>query len=483
MTTTASAPVTTGLTTEEHVYATRYTQGGRTVFSLTISPAELINLVAQPNPNTPNPGNRAIREGHAKQFAEYYLDHESWVIPGIILRAPSIFTFDGDHENGWGVLSYPKRSGMNIQILDGQHRVLGFHLAAAIVQQRIEKARDQRARAMRVENGNKASAAVREAEAQLKAAQALEHRFSTERVSVEIQVTDDMSTYRQMFFDIADNALGITTSQKVRFDSGKAVNRALPSVLQHPLLEKRVDLEKDQVRNQSLYFASAKHVSDIIHARAVGIDGRFGKIKEKTANDVQIAENAKKFLDMAVRAFPQLQALEIGQINAPTLRSTSLIGSPAMLRILAGVTYQLTSDRHAWTAAQVEDFLKVLEPHMAGGAYAGSIWLRIESQDQKGNRQKAFTEGAFAPNGRRQDLAAVEKTLVDWAILGKQGAPFLWEAPAPRPEPVPTQEEQELAADIAADPELEALLVAQLEFNETVAAKPKIERRKAAAKK
>ncbi|WP_217181631.1 DNA sulfur modification protein DndB [Streptomyces sp. AC495_CC817] len=468
MTTATSAPVATGLTTEERIYATRYKQGGRTVFSLTLSPAELINMVAQPNPNIPNPGNRAIRENHARAFAEYYLEHESWVIPGIILRAPSVFKFEDNHDNGWGVLSYPKRSAMNIQILDGQHRILGFHHAASMIQQRIEKARDQRARAMRVEDGNKSAPAVREAEAQLKAAYALEERFASERVAVEIQVTDDTSVYRQMFFDIADNALGITASVRARFDTRKVANRALSVVLEHPLLDKRVDLENDRIARQSPYYASARHVSDMIRAVQVGLDGRIGKVMEKTMNEIQVAADAKKFLDLAVASFPQLGALQVGQISPQTLRESSLLGSPAMLRVLGGVFHELTSDRHAWTAAQVGEFFETLEPHMAGGAYAGSIWLRIESEDGKGNKQKAFTEGAFSPNGRRQDLVAVEKTLVDWAILGKVGAPFVWDEPAPRPKPEPTADEAQLAAEIAADPALEDLLAEQAAFNDKV---------------
>lgn len=468
MTSTQSAPVVAGITTEEQTYATRYKQGGRTVFALTLSPAELINMVAQPNPSIPNPGNRAIRENHAKAFAEYYLAHESWVIPGIILRAPSIFKFEADHDNGWGILSYAKRSASSIQILDGQHRILGFHLAAALIQQRIEKARDQRARAMRVEGGNKSAPAVRDAEAALRAAHTLEERFSSERVSVEIQVTDDTAVYRQMFFDIADNALGITASVRARFDTRKVANRALPMVLEHPLLANRVDLENDRIARQSPLYASARHISDVIRAVQVGIDGRIGKAMERTASEVHVAEEAKKFLDAAVEAFPQLAALQVGQVSPQALRETGLLGSPAMLRVLGGVYFQLMSEKHQWSREKVVEYFKTLNPHMAGGAYAGSIWMRIESTNQQGMKQKAFTEGAFAPNGLRQALVAVEDTLVDWALLGPKGAPFVWAEPAPMPVPEPTVDELSLAADIEADPDLESLLSEHSAFQKKI---------------
>lgn len=480
MATETSAPVVAGITTEERAYATRYKQGGRTVFALTLSPAELINMVAQPNPNIPNPGNRAIRETHARAFADYYLAHDNWVIPALILRAPSIFKFDADHENGWGILSYPKRSGANIQILDGQHRILGFHLASQIIQQRLVGAHDFYAKAMRAEHDNKNAPAVREAERARRDALTLEARFSSERVSIEIQVTDNTEEYRQMFFDIADNALGITASVKALFDTRKVVNRALSLVLQHPLLENRVDVQNDRIARNSPLFASARHVGDIIRAAQVGVDGRIGKVMERTLNDQTVARNAVAFLDAATESFPQLKSLEDGQVSAQKLRETGLLGSPAMLRILAGVYHELLSERHQWSREEVIEFFKTLNPHMAGNAHANSIWMRIESQDQKGNKQKAFTEGAFAPNGRRQDLAAVEDTLVDWAILGKKGAPFVWAKPADAPIPEPTEEEAEeaelLALDLAADPELEELLAEQASFNSKVETQGKARR-------
>ncbi|MEF9944105.1 MAG: hypothetical protein RR758_07980 [Burkholderiaceae bacterium] len=207
----------------------------------------------------------------------------------------------------------------------------------------------------------------------------------------------------------------------------------------------------------------------MIRAVQVGIDGRIGKAMERTANEMHVAEDAKKFLDAAVEAFPQLAALQLGQVSTQSLRESGLLGSPAMLRALGGVYFQLMSDKHQWSREKVIEFFKVLNPHMAGGAYPGSIWMRIESTNQQGGTQKAFTEGAFAPNGLRQALVAVEDTLVEWALLGPKGAPFLWAEPAPRPEPQPTEDEISLAADIEADPDLETLLAEKASFDQKVA--------------
>lgn len=466
---TANKPLISGIATEEQTFATRYSQGGRTVYGLALSPAQVVNMIPRPDPDIPNPGNRKINTSHATAFAHYYLTQKDWVIPGIILRAPSIFSFDTEMEPSagvaqWGILSYPKRESGSIHILDGQHRILGFHIAMSTLASRIEKARDFRSRAQRT--AGKGSPEEKAAQKELDEALALMDRFSAERVSVEIQVTDDARKYRQMFFDIADNALTITASVKVRFDTTKIVNRALIQVLEHPLFANRTDLENNRVGRTSGMYATAKNVADITRAALVGVDGRVGKVTEREGNDSTVAQHAKDFLDAAVEAFPQLAALQVGQVSAEVLRTTSLLGSPAFLRILAGVYFHLSGEK-AFTREQIVAFFKALDPHMAGGAHAESIWITQVPPDKQGVHP--FNVGAFAPNGRRQDLVAIEKAIVDWAVLGKKGAPFVWAKPAPAPTPEPTaaevEEEEVLAAQISADPELEALLAQSAELD------------------
>lgn len=476
MTTTKVAtavPVVPGLSTEEQTYATRYKQGGRTVYGLALTPDQIINLIHRPDPEAMNPGNRKIRPKHAADFANYVLNNESWVAPGIILRAPSIFKFnfgEGASEDSaqLGVLSYPKRTQREIQILDGQHRILGFHLALDTVTNRIEKAKDFRSKALKVEQGDKNSAAFREAEKALKDAEALRDRLYTERVSVEIQVTDDVAEYRQLFYDIAENALGITAAVKARFDSRKVVNRALASVMEHPLLANRVDIDLDRISRTSPYFLSAKHVADLIRATTVGTEGRIGKIMERDLVDANVAKNALKFFDIAVEAFAPYRALIATQVMPEDVRKTSLLGSPGMMRILAGVYHDLKTD-HGFDDAMVLDYFKTLAPHLAAPAHANSIWVNEMAPE-------VFTVDSFGPNLRRQDTYAGAKTLTEWAVLGKKGAPFVWAPPRDAPEPAPSEEEVELQGDIAADPELGKLLAAREELEEKMIKSGKVKR-------
>ena len=238
------APIDTSIRT----FATRYKQGGRTVFSLDLSPLQITNLITAPDPNIKSVGNRQIRLQHAIDFARYVRVTPGWIAPAMILRAPNIFEFELLTEQGdtaFGLLSFPRLASQDIHILDGQHRTLGFHLAARGISEDLEKARNSLALARKNEGPN--SKAVADVQATMKNFEGQRVRLDKERISLQIFVEEDTKAYRQMFFDIAENALGITASVKARFDTRKVVNRALEVVLEHPLLLNRVDPEGDRV--------------------------------------------------------------------------------------------------------------------------------------------------------------------------------------------------------------------------------------------
>ncbi|MGO2150881.1 MAG: DNA sulfur modification protein DndB [Microbacterium gubbeenense] len=430
----------TGYSTDEHYFATRYKQGARTVFAFQLTPAEITSLVKRPNPEANNPGNRRIRLSHAQGFAKYFLERDNWVAPGIILRAPSIFSFDENSElslpgAAFGFVSFPRRNQADIHILDGQHRILGFFLAEELIARDLDKARDARATAKRVD-GDK-SAAYKQAEADISRLESVRDRFHTERVSIEIQVTDDMGMYRQMFYDIADNALGITASVKARFDTRKVVNRALPAVIDHPLLAGRTDLEVDRIRKSSPDYFTAKQVVEIIRVLIVGFDGRVSRRLEQELREGGVAQSATQFLDALVEVFPQLKAVQQGTLLPDSLRASSLLGSALFVRILAGAWFDLTT-KHSFTIAMVKTFFEKLRPHLGAPVHENTIWKRELPAE-------IFNDGAYGPNGKRQASTALVATLVDWAIVTPE---FLTKDPLPTPEARPEVNED---GDVAID--------------------------------
>lgn len=426
----AGAAVAASYSTDKELYATRYKQGGRTVYAVAMTPAQIAATIKRPDPLADNPGNRRIRLKHAQAFARYFIEHETWVVPGIILRASNIFSFDADSEVAdvqFGLLRYAERNQGDIHILDGQHRILGFHIALEVVDDLLDKARSQRATARRIGEGE------REAEAEIRRLDAVRDRLYGERISVEIQVTDDLTAYRQMFFDIAENALGITASVKARFDGRKVINRALPDVLEHPLLAGRVDLEQDRLPRRGPNFITARHLTEMVRVVTVGFDGRVGRRAERELKEKDVARNANSFFTLLTEAFAPLKAVELGQLLPDSLRETTMLGSPLFLRILAGVHFDLIAN-HGRTSDDVLAYFKKLAPHVNAPAHANSIWKLHAPED-------SFQEDALAPSGRRQDAKGLLNALVEWEL---DNEPFVAAAPLEAPavvEPEPTDDE------------------------------------------
>lgn len=413
----------TGYTTDVKFYATRYKQGGRTVYSLDLSLEQIASLITPPDPNMVNPGNRAIRPAHAEGFAKYLREQKAWVMPGMILRAPAIFDFAVQAEVSgvqFGVISFPRRAMADLHILDGQHRILGINLAMKGIAVDLDKARSNLASARRVDPSG---VAVKDAETKIKSLNTQRERLDNERASMTIFVEEDPKAYRQMFFDIADNALGITASVRSRFDSRKVVNRALEPVMLHPLLLGRIDKEGDRVSRGSIYMVGAKHVAEIIRACYVGLDGRVSRRQEDEFKEKDLAAKANIFLDILIEAFPQMKAVSLGQLTPDMLRKSSLLGSVLFLRVLAGAYWELTN-KHAFDDDMVSEFFAELAPHVNGGITETGIWT-AHMPDQ------LFNIGGFAPRGRRQDLQLLKEVIVDWAI---EKPDFIEEAPVLPPE-------------------------------------------------
>ncbi|TFD01398.1 hypothetical protein E3T25_11360 [Cryobacterium sandaracinum] len=403
----ANYPIVRGPQGDFEYLCARYQQGGRVVYGLTLSLIEIVDLLPAPDADRPTPGNRAIRPDHAAKFGEYVRERESWVAPSIILRAPSIFSFELQGEMGgaeFGALRFSSRNAGELQILDGQHRVLGIHLADAAIAAETSTARGILNRAHRVDPDGAAALNARKDLAELATQR---DRLLSERVSVQIFEEKDPAAYKQMFFDIADNALGITESVKTRFDSRKVVNRSFESVVSHPLLQGRVDFEKDRVTSRnSPYLLGAKHVAELIKTIAVGLDGRISLRREAELNESTLAADCRAFLDVLIEGFPVLGLVANGNLSPQQLRSSSLLGSTVVLRILGGVYRELLV-AHGYTGQLVSSYFWRLAPFFDGPVERGSIWMK---------RTDVFAEGAFAPRSRRQDQAALRDALVAWAI-------------------------------------------------------------------
>lgn len=400
--------IPTGYDPNIRFYATRYSQGGRRVFSLDLSLTQVADLLPAPDPNHPAEGNRQVKESHARAFGEYIREKKDWVAPALVLRAPDIFDFEIKEEiNGthFGIISFPTMARTDLRILDGQHRTLGIHLAIRGIAADLEKARSSLAAAKKVDAE---PGVIQQFQSRIEELNDQRSRLSRDRTSLQIFIEDDQVAYKQMFFDIAENALGITSSVKARFDSRKVVNRALDGVTKHALFRDRVDMEQDRISRSNPNIVGAKQVAEIIRTIAVGIDGRVGRRLEDELDEGELVEKTNNYLDCLLAAFPPLEAVADGQLTAPELRATSMLGSTVMLRVMAGVYAELT-DRQMLDDEDVIEFFQQLAPAMEGPATENGIWIQHVPDN-------VFSIGAFSPRSRRQDLRTLRDAMVKWAI-------------------------------------------------------------------
>jgi hypothetical protein len=397
----------TGYDTEDRFYATKYSQGGRKAFAIDLSLTQIAAYLPEPDPNNPTEGNRRVREAHAVAFGNYIRENEDWVSPALLLRGPDIFKFETKEEiagTQFGIVSLPRLARSDLRILDGQHRILGIHRAIQGIARDLEKQRDLLARAKR---NDEPAAVMKQFTDKIKELEHQRRRLDRERISIQVIIEDDSTAYKQMFFDIADNALGITSSVRARFDSRKVVNRSLEDVMKHSLLVSRVDLEQDRIGSNNANLLGAKHVADIVRSIAVGVDGRVGRRLEDELREDALVQMTNGFLDALVDGFSDLGRVADGAVAPEDLRRASLLGSTSMLRVLAGVYHDLSST--GWDDEEIAEFFAKLSPFTDVPVQADSPWVTDVPNE-------IFSEGASAPKARRQDLRTLNDTIVGWAL-------------------------------------------------------------------
>jgi len=397
----------------ERFFGARYKQGGRTVYALDFSVAELVTFLPKPDPNKPldaSDSQRRIYPAHAKQFGEYVESTPDWVSPALLLRGPSIFEFDrkipqNTGTTQFGVVAVPKDARAEIKIVDGQHRTLGFHMAWESLTAKISAARAEVSRAK--EDGMDGAVVAHH---QKVLDDLIERRktLASERVSVQIVVTDEPKVARRIFVDINDNAKGITGSVRSRFDDRKVISRALDIVLNsNELLDGRVDLELDRITGNSAYLLGAKHVADMLRAVTVG-NGRIGKRHEQELDEKEISVEFEAFTTSMVAAFPDLKAVQAGALSPADLRSTSLLGSSVILRGFAAAWFELREAE--WEASEIEEAFEGFAEWMTAPVYPepDDTWFST-------GLFSASENGVNSPNSRAQDFKQLTSTIVEWA--------------------------------------------------------------------
>ncbi|MFI1700103.1 DNA sulfur modification protein DndB [Streptomyces bobili] len=388
-------------------------QGGRDVYSTRVPLLDLPTILPVPDPNNVDKDNRKVDRLHAKHFGEYLDTKKDWVAPALLARDGGGCTFEKVDEHGAvGYLTVPWAIGgiSSLRTIDGQHRVLGVAIEKQRITDAISAIDREMARKVSPEKSAKLQAERERLIGQM-------NRLKAEYVGLDIYVELDPIKAQQMFVDVADNAKGISSAVRARFDSYKVANRTLSDVIDHPLLKGRVDAEQDRMILKNPNFMGAKHVADITRAVIAGAGGRISKKAEQTLTDGEVIEQVKDFLDVISNAFTDLSAIAEDDPEAERkadeltvaqkVRRTSLLGSVGMLRVLGGVFHELRDGDNPVEVNDITEFFKRLDPHMAAPVAETSIWLNSDAKDD-------FEPNAAAPIMRTQNIVHLVGVITGW---------------------------------------------------------------------
>lgn len=370
-----------------------------------------------PDPDVPFPGNRRVDRLHAEKFGAYWRENEDWVSPPLLVDTTVALhdNFVAKFEAGgvqFGVLRLHQNATSDFEILDGQHRILGWKIVGEKIAEELKSFRSKLQGAREL-GDIEAQQRWQQRIDQTSLAQA---RFEKEFVTVEVLQGLSEDDHKQAFNDIATNAKGISKSVTVSFDRRSMINRVAIDVAERsPLLEDRVEWEKDRVLGGNRNIVSGRNLADIVRHVALGITGRMTKRREADMNETAVSALAEKYFATLSDCFPQLRAIEVGELSVKELRDREMVLSPTVLRVLAGTFHNLavnTADERVPRLSD-EGFQQVKRLF---GTLSDSMEYPL---DDRWYETGYFAEGAKSPGSRAQDLTGLTEVLTSWGAEGK----------------------------------------------------------------
>lgn len=416
------------------VHAFRGQRGNRTVYTVRIPIQLMLDVMPSPDPNIPFPNNRPIVVPHAKEWGDYWeKNEEGWGCPAGLVSIRTDFLYEsfdaGSAGQGvtLGVLGLKRSLADEAEILDMQHRMYGWLLKRADLTDRLRKASDAVNEARRLGD----EVALSAAEQRVRQVRRTLDRMKNETVTIEIMVLSE-DEHRTLFSQIADKALKINASLLADFDATQVINRIAHTLAEeNALVVSRVDWTRTNVTDTKTKanpaLISGETLVNLVRPFATGqVYGRVAEARnrELESEQQQIYTAVNNFLNVLAAAFPELGGVMAGTVQPADVRSSSLLGSRTMLRVLAGTYQRLTTNRAGrktvtpiMTRDQVLAFFKDLAPLMALPLERGSIWFKtgyfppLPDEDDQGELPRA-------PMSRQQDLKGLVDVLVRWAIDG-----------------------------------------------------------------
>lgn len=404
-----------GYAVSDDYLAQRSIQGGRVHYSIVLPLHQIPVTMPVPNPTEPFEDNREVRLSHAEGFADYIRKNNGWHAGALTVRGLSKvlkfneFPNQDDQPVKIGMLQVPRNMRNVFRIIDGQHRILGVKLLFDQISEDVIKATSRLAGARR---SGAEPAVIADCEREIFDLEQLKNRIMEDTMTIDLLIEDDESAHRQIFVDVANNALSVQKAVTARFNTKKVVNRAVVDLLNDPstddLIRNRVDDQKDRVTGSNPNLIGSGVLAEIVRTIKKGIVGRVSAADEKTFDQRALARDTNLFFSILRESFPCLQDVATGNTSPAQVRRTHLIGSVTMIRILAGVYHNLAEQGIG--RDEMVSFFQTID--RAGGTpltnvnQYGRMWISSPSG--------AFAEGGSAPGSRAQEVKALVEEITGW---------------------------------------------------------------------
>ena len=415
-----------GYSAEKELAAQQVQRGGKTVYIVSL-PIQLVPvLLPIPDPLHPFDSNRAVRKSHADDFGVYWLRNaDSWTVPPLLVDTADSLKFHEEFSvaNGpkLGRVVLPDYSNKILKILDGQHRILGWNLVRDKLMKDLELAQEQNAQTQRT--GTQIE--KQEISKKLESIRFNISRMQNEQVTLEIITGVTNSEHQTFFVTIADHALGINNSERVRLDETNMTSRVARSLSESlPLLKDRVEDRKGSVSRKSKDLMALSNVRDIVRHACFGIKGKVTMAREKEIVDANAFEITEHFFRAMTEAVPAINNIVEMKYLPMTLREESLLGSVTIWRCLAGsyndlaVNFVDNKSLH-WNKSGHEKFVAMLS----------EVQKKMKISQTEGTKKilsawsetDCFNPNETAPRSRSQDLKNLSALFTAWA---ESGVPF-----------------------------------------------------------
>jgi hypothetical protein len=404
-----------GYAVSDDYLAQRSMQGGRVHYSIVLPLHQVPVTLPVPDPSEPFEDNRQVRPAHAQDFANYIRESRNWHAGALTVRGLSSVLEFNEFPNQAGkpvkigVLKVPRNMRNAFRIIDGQHRILGVKLLFEQISEDIVKVTSRLANAKR---NNEEPGVIAQFDRELGDLEGLKRRIMEDTMTVDLVIEDDDTAHRQIFVDVANNALSVQKAVTARFDTKKVVNRAVVELLDDPstdaLIRNRVDDQKDRVGGMNPNLIGSGVLAELVRTIKKGIVGRVSAADEKTFDHRALVRDTNLFFAILRESFSCLDEVAAGTKTPAQVRESHLIGSVTMIRIVAGVYHNLV--QRGEPRVRIVDFFKAIDragtAPLKSAIAQGQMWISLPDC--------GFVEGKTAPGARAQEVKNSVKEITQW---------------------------------------------------------------------